>query len=195
MHWFRNTTISRKLVVVMMLTSCVALLLAATGFTAHQVLSFRRSMTERLSSLADVIGANSAGALAFEDRAAAERIVASVEGQSYIVAACLYYPGRTASGRVSARQRRCVPGRRRDLCQGRGRLSGPLAPGDVRGRAGWVHRTDGQPAGAVGEPPTGGTYHLRSADLRPWCGVGAGFVSTAPDLPTPYSTWSGSRRQ
>ena len=90
MHWFRNTTISRKLVVVMMLTSCVALLLAATGFTAHQVLSFRRLMTERLSSLADVIGANSAGALAFEDRAAAERIVSSVEGQSYIVAACLY---------------------------------------------------------------------------------------------------------
>ena len=90
MRWFRNIPISRKLVVVMMLTSLVALLLAATGFTTHQVLSFRSSMTARLYSLADIIGTNSAGALAFEDDAAAERIVASVEGQPYIVTACLY---------------------------------------------------------------------------------------------------------
>ena len=102
MRWFRNAPINQKLVVVMMVTSGVALLLAAAGFTAHHVVSFRSSMTARISSLASILGTNSAGALAFEDEAAAERIVASVEGQPYIVTACLY----TQEGRLLAAFRR-----------------------------------------------------------------------------------------
>ena len=106
MRWFRNIAISRKLVVVMMLTSGVALLLAAAGFTAHHVVSFRRSTTARISSLADILGTNSAGALAFEDEAAAEQIIASVETQPYIATACLY----TQGGSLLAEHRRVDAG-------------------------------------------------------------------------------------
>ena len=90
MRRFRDLDIARKLVISMMLTSGLALMLATAGFTAHQVVEFRRSMTARISSLAGILGANSAGALAFQDKGAAERILASVEGQTYIVMACLY---------------------------------------------------------------------------------------------------------
>ena len=90
MRWFRDRPIARKLVIIMMLTSTLALLLATAGFTVHQVVEFRRSITARVSSLAGVLGANSAGALAFHDEAAAEQIASSVEGQPSIVMACLY---------------------------------------------------------------------------------------------------------
>ena len=90
MRRFQDVSISRKLVVVMLATATVALLLATVGFTAHQVVSFRRSMSARLSSLAGILGANSAGALAFQDADAAERVLHSVDGQRDIVSACLY---------------------------------------------------------------------------------------------------------
>ena len=76
----------------MMLTTGLALALATAGFTVHSILEFRRSVSARVTTLAESLGANSAGALAFQDEAAAGRIVRSVEGQSYIVIACLYTP-------------------------------------------------------------------------------------------------------
>ena len=85
-----------------MLTSGLALLLATAGFTTHQVVEFRHSLISRLSSLAGTLGATSAGALAFEDEAAAARILRAVEGQPYVVMACLYTP----SGALLARYER-----------------------------------------------------------------------------------------
>ena len=92
MHRFRDLAIGRKLVISMMLTSSLALLLATVGFTMHQIGAFRGSMTARVSALANILGANSAGTLAFQDELAADRIVASAGGQPYIVVACLYVP-------------------------------------------------------------------------------------------------------
>ena len=92
MHRFRDLAIARKLVISMMLTTGLALGLATAGFTTHQIAEFRRSMNARVTSLADSLGANGAGALAFQDEDAAGRIVGSVEGQAYIVIACLYVP-------------------------------------------------------------------------------------------------------
>ena len=92
MDRFRDLAIARKLVVSMMLTTGLALGLATVGFIVHRIGEFRQSVNARVTSLAASLGANSAGALAFQDEAAAERIVRSVEGQSYIVIACLYVP-------------------------------------------------------------------------------------------------------
>ena len=92
MRRFRDLPIARKLVISMLLTSSLALLMATVGFTAHHVVEFRRSLITRISSLADTLGATSAGALAFEDTVAAQRILAAVEGQTDIVMACLYTP-------------------------------------------------------------------------------------------------------
>jgi signal transduction histidine kinase/DNA-binding response OmpR family regulator len=76
----------------MMLTTGLALGLATAGFTVQQIAEFRQSVNARVTSLADSLGANGAGALAFQDEDAAGRIVRSVEGQAYIVIACLYVP-------------------------------------------------------------------------------------------------------
>ena len=92
MRRLRDLPITQKLVVVMILTSSFALVLATLGFTAHEVVEFRRLTTARVSSLANILGENSAGALAFADPAAATRVVKSVAGQTLILSACLYVP-------------------------------------------------------------------------------------------------------
>ena len=92
MRRLRDLPITQKLVVVMVLTSSFALVLATLGFTANEVAEFRRLTTARVSSLANILGENSAGALAFADPTAATRVVNSVAGQSLIVNACLYVP-------------------------------------------------------------------------------------------------------
>ena len=92
MRRLRDLPITQKLVVVMVLTSSFALVLATLGFTAREVVEFRRLTTARVSSLANIVGENSVGALAFADPTAATRVVNSVAGQSLIVNACLYVP-------------------------------------------------------------------------------------------------------
>ena len=89
---FRDLAIAKKLMVSMLLTTGLALGPVTAGFTFHQIGQFRRSVNARVTSLALSLGANSAGALAFQDEDAAARVVRSVEGQPYVVIACLYVP-------------------------------------------------------------------------------------------------------
>ena len=69
----KHGTIGRKLTVLMMLTSSVALLVACTTFLAYDVYTFRRGMSQDLATLADVIGSQTTAALSFRDSAAARR--------------------------------------------------------------------------------------------------------------------------
>ncbi len=92
MRWLRDQPVARKLVVVMVLTSSFALILATLGFTANQVRRFRQLTTVRVSGLADILGQNSAGALVFGDSAAATRVVESMRSEPFIASACLYIP-------------------------------------------------------------------------------------------------------
>jgi PAS domain S-box-containing protein len=60
---FRRASIKRKQMLIIMLTSCVALLLACVGFVAYEVLTFRAAMVQNLSTLANFMANNSAVAL------------------------------------------------------------------------------------------------------------------------------------
>jgi len=99
---FRDIPIRRKLTLIIMLTSGVALLLACAAFLAHDLVTLRRTTARNLSILARAIGANSKAPIVFGDRGAAEETLAVLSGERHIVAACIY----TADGEVFARYSR-----------------------------------------------------------------------------------------
>lgn len=90
MRILRDVSIRQKLTWIIMLTSSAALLLACGAFAVYELLSFRRSMTCELMSMADVIGANSTAALEFNDPGAGEETLAALRTDSRIVSACIY---------------------------------------------------------------------------------------------------------
>jgi methyl-accepting chemotaxis protein len=68
------------------------LVLTAGAFVAIEVRSFRRGLTEQLTTLAEVIGINSTGALALGDSQAAERTLGALHTVSPLRAAEIYTP-------------------------------------------------------------------------------------------------------
>jgi signal transduction histidine kinase len=87
---FRDLPIKRKLTLIAMLTSSVTLLLAGVTYVAYDLITYRQAMSRNLSILAQIVGANSTAALAFNDRRAAEEILAALGVEQQIVSACLY---------------------------------------------------------------------------------------------------------
>lgn len=90
MKSFRNLTIGRKLTVIIMATSSTALLLACAAFVIHDVIDFRRLLVNDLSTLARIIGSNSADAILFSDSKAANENLAALKAEPHVVWACIY---------------------------------------------------------------------------------------------------------
>ena len=90
MHPFQNTSIQRKQMLVIMLTSVVALLLACAAFVTYEIVSYRQELVWSSSTLAEIIGNNSSGALDFNDPKAAEDMLSALRAQPDIVAVCIY---------------------------------------------------------------------------------------------------------
>jgi signal transduction histidine kinase/CheY-like chemotaxis protein len=83
-------SIRRKILVIIMLTSSAALLLAIGAFMGYERITFRSLMVGRLTQAAEMIAANSTAALSFHDAASAHEILATLDNQPHIEAACLY---------------------------------------------------------------------------------------------------------
>ncbi len=98
MRAFRDVSISRKLTVVIMATSSLALLLATISMVGYDVYSFRRSQMNDLATLTDIIGSNSTAALASQDSNAAREVLGALRAEDHVLAACIY----TREGRVFA---------------------------------------------------------------------------------------------
>ena len=109
----RNLSIKRKLMLITMSTSTVALLLASVGFVVFDLVAFRSQMSDDLMTQAEIVGANSMAALAFSDGPAAREILAALKARESIVAAALYTPDGTlvADYRRDAQGARVVPAR------------------------------------------------------------------------------------
>src|SRR5205814_7565943 len=86
----KRLSIRQKQMLIIMATSSVALLLAGGAFVLFEVISFRKAMTENLSSLASVVGDNCTAALKFGDRATARELLGTLEKESHFTAACIY---------------------------------------------------------------------------------------------------------
>src|SRR6266404_6013091 len=87
---FRNQPIKRKLMTVILLTSGVVLSLACGTFLTYELLTFRQTTVRTLSTLAQVIAANSTAALAFENRTDAAEVLSALSAERHIGAAGLY---------------------------------------------------------------------------------------------------------
>ena len=87
---FRNQPIKRKLMTVILLTSGVVLLLACGAFLTYELLTFRQTMVRNLSTLAQVVAANSTAAVAFDNRTDATEVLSALSAERHIVAAGLY---------------------------------------------------------------------------------------------------------
>ena len=98
MRTFRDISIKRKLMVIIVLTSSIVLLLASVAFVINDFITFRRAMIEELSTLAEVIGTNSTAALTFDDGESAKDTLAALEAKPHITSACIY----TKDGKVFA---------------------------------------------------------------------------------------------
>jgi PAS domain S-box-containing protein len=90
MHILRKTSIKGKQTLIVLLTSGVALLLACVAFAFYEVATFRTTMEQNLSTLANIIGDNSSAALDFGDIKAATETLSALKAQPNIVGACIY---------------------------------------------------------------------------------------------------------
>jgi diguanylate cyclase (GGDEF)-like protein/PAS domain S-box-containing protein len=74
----------------MALNSSFALLLAGVSFSAYEAIEYRNAATREMSTLADIGGANSTGALSFSDERAAAETLTSFRGDRRIIGAAIY---------------------------------------------------------------------------------------------------------
>src|SRR5207249_7750151 len=75
---FRQTTIKRKLIALIMLTSSIALLVAFAFMIGSDYLTFRSGMVRDLRTLATVVGTNGSSALDFDDEEFAAKTLAAL---------------------------------------------------------------------------------------------------------------------
>jgi len=90
MSRFLNLPIRRKVELVILLSSTIALLLASTGFICYDVVTFRREIANRATTLADILGENSTAALNFYDETSAAETLGALQTQPNIVAGAIY---------------------------------------------------------------------------------------------------------
>src|SRR5947199_7059250 len=88
----QNLSIKRKLMLITMLTSSLALVLSSVSFLIYDLMSFRRQLSQDLMTQAEIIGFNSGAAMAFKDEAAATATLSALKAKDDIVAAALYSP-------------------------------------------------------------------------------------------------------
>jgi len=87
-----NVSIKWKLILMTMLTSSMAVLLSSVSFLVYDLISFRHLLTQDLTTQAEIIGYNSAAAIAFKDEPAASATLSALTAKNDIVAAALYTP-------------------------------------------------------------------------------------------------------
>jgi signal transduction histidine kinase len=87
-----DVSIRKKLNWVIMSTCAVALLLACVAFVGYEWVTFHHTMPRDQGTLAQIVGANCAAAVVFNDEKSAERTLGALRAEPHVVAACLYTP-------------------------------------------------------------------------------------------------------
>jgi signal transduction histidine kinase/DNA-binding response OmpR family regulator len=102
MRFLRNVPIRRKLTIITMLTSSVALLVACISIVIYERAAFRRSMAQQLEIIADMFDDNVAAGLAFDDPDSMSHTLNTLSADRHILAACVY----DKTGLIAARYQR-----------------------------------------------------------------------------------------
>ena len=91
MNVITTLSIKRKLILIMMITSCSAIILMAFLVVINQAVNGQRAIQQQLITLADVIGSTSTGALTFDDYPRGKEILKELELESNIIYAAIKY--------------------------------------------------------------------------------------------------------
>jgi PAS domain S-box-containing protein len=90
MRAFHNMSIRRKQMLIIMLISTVALILACAIFVAFDVINFRKDLVKKVSVLAEAIGNNCTATMQYNDPKTAEDTLSALRAEPGIVSACIY---------------------------------------------------------------------------------------------------------
>ncbi|MDF3059653.1 MAG: sensor signal transduction histidine kinase [Rariglobus sp.] len=90
MQRLQNLPIKRKLTVISMVTSGVALLLTCATFMVYEQFTVRRHIIDDLKTTAEMIGFNSASSLSFRDDDSAVLTLKSLATQPHVIRGCIY---------------------------------------------------------------------------------------------------------
>ena len=90
MKTLRQLPLAQKLVLAMMATSSVALLVACSFFLGFDIVGFRQRLSEHLVSVAEIIGANTAASLTYDDPRSATLVLHGLKAEPHILAANIY---------------------------------------------------------------------------------------------------------
>ncbi len=92
---YADLSIKVKVTLLLALTAAFAAVVAGTVIIAGDIRELRTTMVNRVSGLADVVGANTAAAIVFDDPAAAQEVLESLSREPIIGEACIYRPDGT----------------------------------------------------------------------------------------------------
>lgn len=92
MRLLKNLSIKHKLILVMMGTSCAAIMLMALLIVVNQAINSHRAIQQQLTALADALGSTSTAALSFDDPAAGTEILNALALKSNITYAAIERP-------------------------------------------------------------------------------------------------------
>jgi PAS domain S-box-containing protein len=90
MRLFEEASLKRKQMLIAVITTGAALVLAGIIFSVYEVLTFREVTIRNLTTLAQVVGDNSSAALDFGEQGDAQDALAALRAEPNIVGACIY---------------------------------------------------------------------------------------------------------
>jgi signal transduction histidine kinase len=85
-------SISRKLTLMNMMVSTIALLLACASFFIYDLYTFREAVVRGLTIQSQIIGSNTVSAIVFNDPASAEKTLSALQASPHVVYAEIYTP-------------------------------------------------------------------------------------------------------
>src|SRR5579864_1039179 len=81
---FRDISIRRKLLLINVLTTSTALVMASTAFITYERTRFQEDVARQLSTVADVVGANSRALMLAGDRAGVNEVLRGLAAEARI---------------------------------------------------------------------------------------------------------------
>jgi signal transduction histidine kinase len=90
MRRLRFISVRAKLIAIVMVTTCVALIFAGGALAFLEAGSHRKALTKEMTTIAAILGENSTAALTFDARGDAQLVLAALASQTEVLAGCLY---------------------------------------------------------------------------------------------------------
>jgi signal transduction histidine kinase len=183
MSMIRQQSIKKQLIGISMATTAAALFMAVFLLSAYELIMFKRSLVDNLSSQARIIGFNSAAALAFNAPKDAEETLSALRASPNIIDAVIY----RGNGEMFVRYQR----------DGRKEPYAPPTPGSADRRLSFDRMSIMQPIVVDGE--TIGSLFIRSDIMQLksrilWSGAGI-IVVLFCVLPAAYLLLSRLQRR